>query len=146
MTTADIVVFDLDNTLADHRHREYLIPRPDMMGYASNWDRFSLACEKDTPIMANIALLVALSRHYRIFILTSRGEVAYAETAAWLSRFQIPYDRLIMRGEKEHRPPAEVKRDWIRNIGTENILCAFDDNPDVCAAIRSMGVTCHQVS
>lgn len=34
MTTADIVVFDLDNTLADHRHREYLIPGPDMMGYA----------------------------------------------------------------------------------------------------------------
>ncbi|MEH5792521.1 hypothetical protein [Citrobacter braakii] len=37
MTTADIVVFDLDNTLADHRHREYLIPGPDMMGYAPNW-------------------------------------------------------------------------------------------------------------
>lgn len=146
MTTADIVVFDLDDTLADSSHRGHLIPHPDLMGYAPNWDRFSLACDKDTPITMNIALLVALSRHYRIFILTSRGDVAYAETAAWLSRFQIPYDRLIMRGEKEHRPPADIKREWIRNIGPESVLCAFDDNPEVCTAIRSMGITCHQVA
>lgn len=146
MSNSDIVVFDLDDTLADTRHRAHLVPHPDMQGYAPNWDRFSRACGRDAPIMANIALLVALSRDYRIFILSSRGEVALAETAAWLARHNIPYDRLLLRRDNEHQPPEELKRDWITNIGPSNVLCAFDDNPAVCATIRALGITCHQVA
>lgn len=146
MSCADIVIFDLDDTLTDTRHRAHLVPHPDYRGYAPNWDRFSLACGMDAPIMANIALLVALSRDYRIFILSSRGEVALAETTAWLARYSVPYDRLLLRADNEHRSPEEIKRDWIRNIGPANVLCAFDDNPTVCETIRDLGITCHQVA
>ncbi len=146
MSERDIVVFDLDDTLADGSHRSHLIPVESLRGTASNWDRFSLACENDQPITPNIHLLVALSHHYRIFILTSRGDVAYAETVSWLGRHNIPYDRLLMRGEREHRPPAAIKLDWLNSIGPDSVLCAFDDNPQVCNAIRSIGITCHQVT
>lgn len=146
MALPDIIIFDLCDTLADTRHRSHLIPPASIAHVASSWDRFSLACGNDAPISPVIRLLITLSERYRIFILTSRGEVARAETVAWLARHNIPYDRLIMRGPDEHREPAAVKIDWIKAIGPAHIFCAFDDNDDVVRAIRSMGITCMQVA
>ncbi len=146
MVTPDIIVFDLCDTLADTRHRAHLIPPASTARIASSWDRYSLACGGDAPIPPVIRLLMTLSEHYRIFILTSRGEVARAETVAWLARHNIPYDRLIMRSPDEHREPAAVKAEWIKNIGPAHIFCAFDDNDDVVREIRSMGITCMQVA
>lgn len=142
----DIIVFDLCDTLADTRHRDHLIPPASVAHIASSWDRYSLACGGDAPITPVIRLLITLSQHYRIFILTSRGDVAYAETAAWLARHHIPYDRLIMRGPDEHREPAALKADWIKAIGPDHIFCAFDDNDDVVRMIRGLGITCLQVA
>lgn len=146
MGMPDIIVFDLCDTLADTRHRAHLMPPASIAHRAPSWDRYSLACGRDAPISPVIRLLMTLSEHYRIFILTSRGEVARAETVAWLARHNIPYDRLIMRGPDEHREPAVVKADWIKAIGPDHIFCAFDDNDDVVRAIRCMGITCLQVA
>ncbi|WP_312329885.1 phosphatase domain-containing protein [Atlantibacter hermannii] len=142
----DIICFDLCDTLADTSHRTHLIPPASIAHHASSWDRFSLACGGDAPITATIRLLVALSEKFRIFIWTSRGDIARAETVAWLERYGVPYDRLIMRGPDEHRKPEDVKADWLRAIGPEHICCAFDDNDDVVRMLRSMGITCLQVA
>lgn len=146
MALPDIIIFDLCDTLADTRHRSHLIPPASIAHVASSWDRHSLACGNDAPITPVIRLLMTLSERYRIFILTSRGEVARAETVAWLARHNIPYDRLIMRGPDEHREPAAVKIDWIKAIGPDHIFCAFDDNDNVVRAICGMGITCLQVA
>ncbi len=143
----NIVVFDLDGTLADGRHRLHLLPNKGNAHKDAAWEAFNMACSDDAPIRDNIMLLRALLHTYhRIVILSGRGEVARKNTLKWLGYYNVDYDELIMRPVGDCRKDIDFKESELRKLGLDNILCCFDDLEHVAKHIRSLGVTCHLVT
>ncbi len=69
----DIVIFDLDGTLADGTHRLHLLPK-DNYNETWAWKPFNMACKDDAPIKDNIELCNALNSRYAVIILTGRSD------------------------------------------------------------------------
>ena len=140
-----IVVWDLDGTLACGQHRLHLLPTKDLTN-TNSWDGFNAACGGDAPIQDNIDLCIGLAWLHTVVILTGRSNKFREETKAWLRDNGVGYDTLIMRDPNDHRSNPDFKEEELRKLGLNNILCAFDDLEHVVKRIRSLGVTCHQVT
>ena len=85
------IVFDLDGTLADNKHREYyIIATEDRI--EPDWDAFFEACDRDRPIEAVVATLHALAQTdmHDIEIWSGRGmgdgDSVWIKTIDWLIR------------------------------------------------------------
>ena len=94
MNTTPLYIFDLDDTLADLKHRRHFVEYPhvecenclhdhnerrcQLCGtkhpFKPNWDAFHAACVDDTPIDAIIDVLAELPRP-RLLVLGDMGEV-----------------------------------------------------------------------
>lgn len=142
----NIVVFDLDGTLADGRHRLHLLPNKSNADKDAAWEAFNMACIDDAPIRDNFKLLDLLDYHCSIVILSGRGEIARGLTERWLTWYDVPYEKLIMRPIGDCRKDVDFKEAELRKLGLDNILCCFDDLEHVAKHIRSLGVTCHLVT
>lgn len=142
----DIVIFDLDGTLADGRHRLHLLPKKDYH-ITESWTEFNLASVHDTPFTDNIELCNSLYRQgYTIIILTGRSDVAMRVTVEWLRRHGVKYHYLKMREQSDNRKDTQIKEEFLRDVGLHRILCCFDDLPYVAYHLRGMGLTCHLVT
>lgn len=142
----NIVIFDLDGTLADGRHRLHALPKKSPEEPRS-WDEFNRLSIHDTPIYDNIEICNALyADDKEIVILTGRNEIAREDTVEWLRIHDVHYDRLIMRGYDDARKDIYTKEEAIKQIGVWNVLCAFDDLPHVVKHLRGMGITTYQVT
>ncbi len=145
-----IVVFDLDGTLADAKHRLHLLPSANDKDSTNGWDAFNLACDSDLPIEDNLELLRDLYvAGNGIVILTGRCDVAEFKTKKWLSHHlpHVEY-KLVMRQRDDHRRDVVFKQEVLEGImnAGHRILCCFDDLEHVVKHIRGMGITCHQVT
>ncbi|QBP32931.1 polynucleotide kinase [Shigella phage Buco] len=145
MFNKPIIVFDLDGTLADGRHRLHLLPKKDYH-LTESWTEFNLAAVDDLPIRDNIVLCNALYQHYYIIILTGRSDVAGQVTRQWLQKHGVMYSELIMRKQTDNRKDVQIKEEELRRIGLDQILCCFDDLPHVAYHMRGLGLTCHLVT
>lgn len=142
----DIVIVDLDGTLACGQHRLHLLPSVENRHLTECWDEFNLACAGDAPIEDTIAIVNSLyAQGYHIVILTGRCDVAKEFTVEWLQLHDVCYDQLIMRKAGDHRQDIVLKEAVLREIGLDKIICAFDDLPHVVSHIRSLGITCYHV-
>lgn len=142
----DTIVWDLDGTLACGKHRLHLLPKPEDADVTSGWLRFNMAAGADKPIQDNIDLMALTYPHYKIIILTGRSDDAKDITYEWLDKHDVLFDSLVMRPKGDHRKDIEFKEEKLREIGLDRILCCFDDLEHVVKHIRSLGVTCHQVT
>lgn len=142
----DIVIFDLDGTLADGTHRLHLLPK-DNYGETWAWKPFNMACKDDAPIYDNIHLCNTLwHTGMTVIILTGRSDDAEGETRKWLRENNVKFDTLIMRSKHDNRKDIVIKEEVLRAIGLERILCAFDDSPAVIKHFRALGLTTHAVT
>lgn len=141
------VIFDLDGTLADGRHRLHLLPTKDY-DKTESWTEFNLAAVDDLPFRDNIEMcnLFAFGDYYNVVILTGRSDVARDITEEWLDKHGVQYNELVMRSQADNRKDTVIKEEYLRSIGLENILCCFDDLPHVAYHLRSLGLTCHLVT
>lgn len=176
-----VVIFDLDGTLANLNHRLHHVKVPacpaccdssvaiysyiqhceSCMGtgenksFKKNWDAFYDECDKDTPIVATIRILLQLwSSGSQIWIWTGRGEVAKAKTEKWLadhvfSDIELPSNvHLRMRKTDDKRPTWKVKQEWLNDLPKEHkerIVCVFEDSPSVCDMWQDEDVQVYQV-
>lgn len=141
-----IIIWDFDGTLSDGTHRLHLLPTK---GYnnTESWVSFNLAAGGDAPFMDNIELLRSqYDAGFTIIILTGRSDVALYVSQQWLREHDVPYHELLMRPADDHRRDIDFKEEVLRDLGISNILCAFDDADHVVKHIRSLGITCHQVT
>lgn len=138
----NIVIFDLDGTIANIDHRRYLVEQE-----PKYWDRFHQMCVNDRPNEKVIAMLNLLAdQGYKIIILSGRDERVQNETRTWLAEHKIRYKHLKMRDHNDYTPDEVLKLSWLKKIGKRNVLYVFDDRDKVVNMWREQGLTCFQVA
>jgi phosphoglycolate phosphatase-like HAD superfamily hydrolase len=140
----DVVIFDLDGTLALVEHRFHFIE-----GRKKDWHGYFAACVLDPPNLSVVSVCQALyGAGYEIWIVSGRSDEVRKETVNWLRKHDVQYHRLVMRSAGDKRPDDFLKRQWLINgtLPRERMLMVFDDRDKVVAMWRREGVTCAQVA
>ena len=86
------VVFDVDGVLSDAASRQHFLEHG-----RRDWEGFFDACGDDPLIDEVACLLSLLDPALQIVLLTGRPVRVQPQTRAWLERFDLRWDLLIMR-------------------------------------------------
>lgn len=134
------VIFDLDSTLADTRHRRAHLPvrpiRP------IDWVDYHSRCVDDAPIEGRVVLARLLAPRHHIAIITARPDTPEISdpTLAWLDTHDVPFDRIFFM------PLDAVFADIWKATATENLAATVpvalvvDDSWTNGAALEPLGV------
>jgi hypothetical protein len=137
----DLVVFDLDGTLALNEHRQHFLNKP-----KKNWTSFFDDCDKDEPNWPIIKTLWSLYyNEFDIEIWTGRTNRVHDKTVAWLDEYDLSRFLVNERDEKDHTPDTELKQRWLNESNKKPIM-TFDDRDSVVQMWRSNGIVCCQVA
>ena len=105
------VVFDLDGVLSDAASRQHYITGP-----WRDWDAFFESCGDD-PLIEEVAqLLELLDPSLAIVLLTARPAWVRPQTLAWLHRYGLRWDLLVMRDRGDYGAAREFKRRSVREL------------------------------
>ena len=143
----DIVIFDLDGTLAiiDERLKE-----SSMKNGKINWKRFfsDELIKKDLPNPPVIKTANLFHQNgFKIYILSGRSEKTKEATIQWLKKYDVPYDLLKMRAKNDTRPDEVIKKEFVVELSIlENIFLILDDREKVVKMWRSLKLPCFQVN
>ena len=142
----NIVIFDLDGTLANIDKRRNLATKNGKM----NWNVFFNPdnIDLDTPNQPVIDMANMLySQDYIIYILSGRSDKTEDATIAWLDKHNVNYDLLIMRPQNQlYKKDSDLKQGWLDTIGKDRVSMVFDDRNQVVDMWRQNGLTCFQVA
>jgi FMN phosphatase YigB (HAD superfamily) len=123
------IIFDLDGTICDVRHRrQYVATKP------RNWDAWNKGLINDNPHQAVKFVYQSLRDQYKadLIIVSGRSDDYKEQTIKWLTDNEIFYDEIYMRKYKDHRDDAVVKSEIADEIEkTHDIICVFDDRKRV---------------
>lgn len=140
-----VVIFDYDGTLSDGTHRLHLLPTKDQH-LTETWIPFNAACVYDSPIRDTIDVMNAMyDAGFYVIILTGRSDHVYDESVKWLKDNGARYHHMEMRKQTDNRKDTIIKEEYLRGIGLENIVAAWDDSPNVIEHFRNLGITVYQV-
>lgn len=133
------VIFDIDGTIADVRHRrQYVATKP------RNWDAWNAGIIHDKPISQVLEVFNALKDRFVVFFVSGRSDDYRDVTVQWLEKHGITeydYNGLLMRKYKDHRDDAIVKSEIADQI-EENykIFAVFDDRKRVVDMWTKRGI------
>lgn len=86
----DVVVVDIDGTIADTRHRKHLVPSDVRWETATDemWRAFNLASERDSPVRTTMAVVkgLVITRAVNVLFVTARPDWLREGTLRWLAR------------------------------------------------------------
>jgi len=86
---------------------------------------------------------------YKIIILSGRLETTKDATLNWLKNNSVEFDLIKMRNNTptgKYISDVELKENWLKEIGKENVLCVYDDRTKLVEMWRRNGLTCYQVA
>lgn len=141
----DIVIFDLDGTLANHEHRLHLIDKA-----PKDWDEFIEESKNDKLNLPVVGFFYSVGDsnwpNFEVAIVTARPERHRDITVEWLQRNRLYPHALLMRDNNDFRPDWEVKEDiLLNNIGRQRVLFAVEDRKCCVDMYRRNGVFCFDV-
>jgi len=139
-----MVIFDLDNCLADDQWR---LPYIDwsQQNVDLRYQNYHSLCGFDRCAGLTDEDRKMLIRHEGYVVFTSRPSWTRAITVEWLARARLPAPvEICMRQQGDYSPCAELKgRMLVRLIGKLGIPAyawyGFDDQPAVIEAYRALG-------
>jgi hypothetical protein len=132
-------VIDLDGVLSDAVSRQHYLEAP-----RRDWRAFFDACGDDSVIEEVKVLLDLLDAELRVVLLTARPLRVHHLTEAWLHRYRIRWDVLLMRPWGDYELSRDFKQSsvWdLRNYGFDLRLAIEDDRRNV-EMFRAEGVPC----
>ena len=130
-------LIDIDGVLSDAASRQHYLEAP-----RRDWPAFFDACGDDPVIEEVRVLLDLLDSRLRVVLLTARPERVHHLTQAWLRRYSIRWDLLIMRPWGDYEVSRDFKQStvWeLRERGFELLLAIEDDRRNV-EMLRAEGV------
>ncbi len=136
------VVFDIDGVLSDAAGRQHFVEGGG--GRRKNWDAFFEACGDDLLIEEVACLLSLLDPHLTVVLLTGRPLRVQPQTLAWLDRYELRWDLLVMRDFGDYSAARAFKRATVaelRRFGLE-LRLAFEDDRRNLEMFRAEGVPC----
>jgi hypothetical protein len=150
----DVIVCDLDGTLANCEHRVHHVQKTDGNGLKRkpDWDAFYAGVKDDT---VNDAVIHVLDKFmfyetaiYSIIFCTGRPERCRADTEAWIKDMCHIYGfTLLMRKDGDFRADHVVKQEILdKYIDKDRVLFVLDDRQQVVDMWRRNGLTCFQVA
>ena len=133
------VVFDLDGVLSDATRRQHYLEWP-----RRDWETFFAECGEDELIAEVARVLECLDDGLRIVLLTARPIRVQAQTLAWLQRYELRWDLLVMRDWGDYMAAPSFKRltvHELRDYGFE-LRLAFEDDQRNVDMFHDEGVPC----
>ena len=160
MKDKNLIICDLDGTIANIEHRLHYIKGP-----KKDWPSFNKACVDDTVNKDVREILWNLYDKGRwekfkdglkgsarkVYFFSGRSEAVRKETEEWLKKHvPITEDRdweLYMRKEGDYRPDTTIKYEMMYElkITPDDVLCILDDRQGVVDMWRQEGFRCLQV-
>lgn len=139
------IVFDIDGTLANIKHR-----LPYIKSEKPDWDSFNESMDKDAlnlPV-AQIYYKMCDSRHnanHPSIFVTGRPQDYQHKTEQWLLRNKLVPNYLFMRPAGDYRSDVEIKTEIIdKYIKMAPILFVIDDRDKIVEMWRKLGYKCLQ--
>lgn len=147
MSTNSWLIWDLDGTLVDNRHRLHHIQKPD-----PDWKSYVAEVQNDRPYDSTVALLDALhvSGRYHHAIVTGRIQDEGEQTHLWLASWGLLhyFTAFYYRASGDFRPAAEIKVEIVKREffdRNRHVAAVFEDHPKIVEALRGIGVQCLHV-
>ena len=136
----EIVIFDIDGTLADISGRVHHVrKRP------KDWDSFFRGMAQDKAITSMVRLCdILYSAGLRVVLCSGRNESHRQQTVGWLARQGVPYHELRLRRDGDFRSDTVAKREMLRGIDKRRVLFVVEDRSRVVEMWRSEGLVCLQ--
>lgn len=141
-----MIIVDIDGTLANSEKRQKLATNSDG---SINWDVLYdydnvISDEPIKYIIESIKIHKYLK--YKIVLFTSRPERIREATEYWLNKYEVPYDELHMRSEKDHYiKDTELKLKMYVQFVDEQVLFAIEDKQEIVDMWKSLGIPCYKV-
>ena len=133
------VVFDIDGVLSDAAGRQHFLERG-----RRDWTAFFEACGDD-PVIEEIArLLELLDPSLSVILLTGRPQRVQPQTLAWLRRYGLRWDLLVMRPRGDYMQVTSFKESVVYDLRAFgfDLRLAFEDDPSNHAMYVAAGVPC----
>ena len=136
----EIVIFDIDGTLADVSERaHHLNKKP------KDWDAFFQGIPQDKAIQSMVRLCnILYEAGLKILLCSGRGEEYRSETVEWLARQGVKYHEIQLRRADDKRNDAVVKCEILADLDRSKILFVVEDRRGVVEMWRSEGLVCLQ--
>lgn len=139
-TDREIVVFDIDGTLADVSERLHHVRKQ-----PKDWDAFFEGMAQDKAIRSMVRLSNILhAAGITIILCTGRLERHRSETVAWLKQEGVRYHELLMRRDGDRRSDVVAKREMLAHVDKRRILFVVEDRSRVVEMWRAEGLVCLQ--
>jgi HAD superfamily, subfamily IIIB (Acid phosphatase) len=133
------VVFDIDGVLSDAAGRQHYLEQG-----RRDWKAFFEACGDD-PVIQEVARLLELLRpELAVVLLTGRPQRVQPQTLAWLERYGLRWDLLVMRSRGDYDQVRQFKRAVVDDLRARgfDLRLAFEDDPANRAMFVAAGVPC----
>ena len=138
--TDEIVIFDIDGTLADVSERIHHVRKK-----PKNWPAFFEGMAQDKAIHSMVRLCnILYASGIRIVLCSGRNEEHRAQTIEWLAGQGVNYHDLLLRRSNDRRSDTEVKRELLATLNKSKILFVVEDRSRVVEMWRSEGLVCLQ--
>ena len=133
------IVFDMDGVLSDAAGRQHYIEYP-----FPDWEAFFWACGEDDLIAEVARLLDVISDEHRVVLLTARPIRVQTQTLAWLERYDLRWDLLIMREFGDYMASRVFKERSVAELRSYgfDLRLAFEDDPRNVHMFHAQGVPC----
>jgi len=133
------VVFDIDGVLSDAVTRQHYLESG-----KRDWEAFFDACGDDDLIEDVAALLALLDPMLRIVLLTGRPIRTQPQTLAWLERYGLRWDLLVMRDVGDYAAARSFKKTAVADLRTYgfDLRLAFEDDRRNLEMFKAEGIPC----
>lgn len=136
----EIVIFDIDGTLADVSERIHHVRKK-----PKNWSAFFQGMAQDKAIHSMVRLCnILYASGIHIILCSGRSEEHREQTVAWLTGQGVNYHGLLLRRDNDRRSDTDVKRELLAGLDKSKILFVVEDRGRVVEMWRSEGLVCLQ--
>jgi phosphoglycolate phosphatase-like HAD superfamily hydrolase len=142
------VIFDIDGTLALNDKRCDLATKFNgkfNFGIFHEPSNIKLD-EPNYPVIKMIQLFK--KDGFNILIFSGRPDSLKEVTIEWLLKYEVPFDKLIMRDVPRHFMHDDILKKQMLDdhVDIDDVFCVVDDRQKVVDMWREIGLTCFQVA